>query len=602
MSRGVAARTTAEVSLVITDSGSNASGGLVFPEPLNTPARPVRPRWAVVVIAAVVVLAASIGVVLGSFLIGPRGGAAAAAAGYVPANATMYYEMRLDLPGDQRAMLEQFLGHFSGVDLDTVLGEGLDTALDQAFSTSGSGYTYTKDLKPWLTGQLAVALVGYPSMVAGSTASMPTALLFVGARDSAAATQLLGRIRSDAAKAGSQAISEQYAGATIWNWTTLSGTTFGPQLAISATVTTDQLIVGVGKDVLHTALDVHAGKAESLADRSEFRDGIARLPVDRVATYAIDSKAIADTVSRDLASASPGLAAAFNAFTDTGASFGVGSARFEGSRIVADAATTYASGTQARGAPVGLTSHLPGDALVYAASADVGPMLTKFADAVKAAVAGTPNADQLQQFESALGTDLKSFVSWIGDVAFVASWDGHEPSMGLVITTSDAHQASLRLLQLQGLLQLSPLNGGPKATISEAQHGSARITTIKFDTGAGAPAWATTVQYTVTDDRVVIGLGEKFVASVLDTKDASSLAGQQRFRDAASAAGGSTDEAAFWLDLAAVREAIVAAVPPDALAEYHSKAEMWVKPFDYAISVSHASGSSLTNRMVIAVK
>jgi hypothetical protein len=590
---------------VITDSGSNASGGLVYPEPLISPARPVRPRWAVVVTAAVVVLAASIGVVLGSFLIGPRGGAAAAAAGYVPANATVYYEMRLDLPGDQRAMLEQFLGHFSGVDLDTVLGAGLDTALDQAFSSSGSGYTYTKDLKPWLNGQLAVALVGYPSVIGGSPASMPTALLFVGARDSAAATQLLGRIRSDAATAGSQATSEQYAGATIWKWTTLSGTTFGPQLAISATVTADQLIVGVGKDVLHTALDVHAGKADSLADRSEFRDGLARLPVDRVATYAIDSKAIADAVSKDLASASPGLAAAFNTFTDSGASFGVGSARFEGSQIVADAATTYASGTQVRGAPVGLTTHVPGDALVYAASADVGPMLTKFADAVKSAVAGTPNADQLQQFESALGTDLKSFVSWIGDVAFVASWDGHEPSMGLVITTSDAHEASVRLLQLQGLLQLSALNGGPKATVSEAQHGSARITTIKFDTGAtgtGIPAWATTVQYTVTDDRVVIGLGEKFVASVLNTTEATSLAGRQRFRDAASAAGGSTDEAAFWLDLAAVRDAIVAAAPADGLAEYHSKAEMWVKPFDYAISVSHASGGSLTNRMVIAVK
>jgi hypothetical protein len=110
------------------------------------------------------------------------------------------------------------------------------------------------------------------------------------------------------------------------------------------------------------------------------------------------------------------------------------------------------------------------------------------------------------------------------------------------------------------------------------------------------------VQYTVTDDRVVIGLGEKFVTSVLDTTDASSLAGQQRFRDAASAAGGSTDEAAFWLDLAALRNAVVSALPADAAAQYHTQAETWVKPFDYMIAVSQASGSTLTNRSVIAVK
>ncbi len=590
---------------MITDSGSNRSAGVVYPEPLVAPGRPVRPRWAAVVVAMVVVLAASIGVVLGAFLIGPRGGAAAAAAGYVPANATIYYEMRLDLPGDQRAMLEQFLGHFSGVDLDTVLGEGLDTALDKAFTTSASGYSYTKDLKPWLNGQVAVALIGYPSMSGGSdSASMPTALLFIGARDATAATDLLTRFRNDASSRGSEATSEQYAGTTIWNWTTVGATSFGQPLAISATVTADQLIVGVGKDVLHTALDVHAGKADSLADRSEFRDGLARLPVDRVLTYAIDAHAIADAISKELASASPGVAAALNSFTQSTASFGVGSARFEGSRIVADAATTFDSGTQARGAPSGLTSHVPGDAMVYAASADVGPMLAKFADAVKSAIAATPNADQLQQFEAALGTDLKSFVSWIGDVAFVASWDENEPSMGLVITPKDAHQASVRLLQLQGLLQLGSANGGPKATISEAQHGDARITTITFDTGSatGVPAWATTVQYTVIDDRVVIGLGQKFVASVLDTTDASSLAGQQRFRDAASAAGGSADEAAFWLDLAKVRDAIVSALPADTAAQYHTLAETWVKPFDYMIAVSHASGSTLTNRSVIAVK
>src|SRR6266571_1228531 len=149
-------------------------------------------------------------------------------------------------------------------------------------------------------------MIGYPSM-SGNAPVPPTLLLFVGARDAAAATSFLGRVRSDIDKSsGVTATSEEYAGTTIWSWAPPAATTGGTTISFSAAVAADQLIVGIGSNVIHTALDVHAGKADSLTDRSEFRDGLARLPLDRVLTYAIDLHAIAQGVGKDLASASPG--------------------------------------------------------------------------------------------------------------------------------------------------------------------------------------------------------------------------------------------------------------------------------------------------------
>ena len=139
------------------------------PEPEPTGGEPSitsasRPRWLFPGAAAVVVLAVAIGLVAGMTLTN-RAGAGSGTASYVPADAAIYYELRLDLPGDQRPALRSFLGHFPLLQVDKYLTDELDQQLDQLSSAAPSGYRYSTDVKPWFDGKLGFALVRYPSMI-----------------------------------------------------------------------------------------------------------------------------------------------------------------------------------------------------------------------------------------------------------------------------------------------------------------------------------------------------------------------------------------------------------------------------------------------------
>ena len=89
-------------------------------------------RRQVAVIAAVAVLAAAIGLVLGLSVMQGRGSSLAPAAGYVPSGSLMYMEADLSLSASQEDALRAILARFPGTDPDAVSGDGLAEALDEA--------------------------------------------------------------------------------------------------------------------------------------------------------------------------------------------------------------------------------------------------------------------------------------------------------------------------------------------------------------------------------------------------------------------------------------------------------------------------------------
>jgi hypothetical protein len=186
----------------------------------------------------------------------------------------------------------------------------------------------------------------------------------------------------------------------------------------------------------------------------------------------------------------------------------------------------------------------------------------------------------------------------------VAGEDGNQPYAGLIITPTDAHEASVRLLQLQGLLQLGASSGGPKVTVTDEDHGATRITTLTFDLPAtfadvpSALSWATTIQYAVTDTRVVIGTGTSFVARVLDMSQGDSLASQARFSSAMTAVGGASNTGMTWLDLAGIRTAVEGATGT-ALPQ---GVDQWVAPFDYLAAANRVDSGRLEAHAVLVVK
>jgi hypothetical protein len=565
--------------------------------------RASRPRWLVAAVAAVVVLAALIGVVAGMTLNSRHsGGSASAAADYVPADATVYCELRLDLPGDQRANFETLLGHFPAEAKAMLLEGGLDTLLDQGAGPQPSGLRYTTDFKPWFDGTLAMAMLGYPhvSPSAGMTPVVPDMLVFVGVKDADAARAAIDRLRSDAGMR--KATSTMHDGFTIWSLPASQADAAG--FAFAWTVTANEVVMGTSSDLVAGALDVHAGGKPALSDRTEFRDGLARLPADRVATFSVDTAAILEAVQSQMASAAPSAAPLFDAMTTQAVTYAVGSARFEGDRLVMDESAALPSDATASNHDTKLAESVPGDAFLYASAGDVGKGLATSIQSMLDAFGTSIPAEQLQQLQSILGGDLPSLVSWIGDTAAVAGETGDQPYVGLVITPTDAHEASVRLLQLQGLLLLSGSSGGPAVTVTEADHNGTRITTLRFDVPPsyadvpGALSWATTLQYAVTDTRVVIGTGTSFVARVLDMTRSESLAGQARFSDAVEAVGGSSNMGMTWIDLAGIRTASERAMrtqlPPGV--------DQWLAPFDYLAAATRVDAGRLEAHAILVVK
>ena len=116
------------------------------------------------------------------------------------------------------------------------------------------------------------------------------------------------------------------------------------------------------------------------------------------------------------------------------------------------------------------------------------------------------------------------------------------------------------------------------------------------------PSWASALQYAVTDQRVVIGSGDSFVARVLDMQAAGSLAGSSRFRTALDSVGGTPNAGTFWFDLSALRTALEPLVPAEGLQVYQTEVKPWLAPFDYLIAANKSDGQQLDSRIAIVVK
>ena len=174
--------------------------------------RQSRTRWiaAAVAIGVVVLITALATLVLTS------SSPTSAVLGYVPTDSIAYGEVRLDLPGDQRQKVGQFLAKFPGFADQAALETKLDEVLDRLISEGSQGkQTYTRDVKPWFGGQMAFAMGPLPSVdpnAAASAAKNARGVVLLTVKDEALARTWLNTTMSQAGVAGT---SETYNGAEL---------------------------------------------------------------------------------------------------------------------------------------------------------------------------------------------------------------------------------------------------------------------------------------------------------------------------------------------------------------------------------------------------
>jgi hypothetical protein len=552
------------------------------------PSRGGRARWAVALVATLVVV-----LVAGGLWVVAGAGAASVGPAYAPADAVLYLDVRADLPGDQRQQLATLMAHFPGFADPASLQTKLDQALDKLVSKATNGaYSYTGNIESWFGGQVAVAVGPADSVVlvvsVSDSAGLPTKL---DQTSQQLATQLGGTV----------AIAD-HAGTSVY---TISGATGVNGLtAFSFAITSDAIVAAKDAATVEAALDRKAGKAPNLAGVSAFRDAIGRLDANRLGTFYLDGAAAGALLKSSGASGTCGSAASFAGLPTTMS----GELQLQGGNLIArDHATLpAASVSPAAAATSDLASNVPGGAILYAETHGFGDLWRTEANVLEQDPCFASMTGQLATIEGLLGTKVPDAFAWVKDAGLVLTAPGGTPQGGVVATTSDAATGQARLKQVLTLLELAKGQGGPTITTSDAPYAGTTITSVGVDLGTalgtGSGSSTVTLAYAFKGDLFVLGVGDTFVKAVLDTTSATSLASDARYSTALAAAGGPTDSSVVYADLTAIRGLAEAQIPADQKAAYTSDVQPYLAPFDRFVSVRVDAAGSESDTTIVFTK
>lgn len=565
--------------------------------------------WRITVIGLVAALSAGIGLAAGTFLLQDRSGGFSSAAAYVPADAPFYVEIRLEPSPDQDAALRELLGRFppiEGLDLDRPLYDQLGELMDEQLAAEADvALSWDEDVASWFDGRLALGVTELPlDAMAGPIDPMAEPpiqgmIMVLGARDADAARAAIDRIVAEAPGAGELEESE-HRGVTI---------RFAAADDVAFAVTDDAVLLAPTADDIREALDTAAEGGGRLADSDGFGPMVAELPADWLAFVAFDMTEPMAASFAQAAEAAPEAAAAMESLLAQLPMRGAMAITASGDRIAFEGVSEPPSGPFAlENADRGLAAEVPGDALYFADGGNIGAALAAFVEAVKSAAAEDPiAADEIATAESALGAELEELVAWIDDGALVAGWDGSEPYAGLVLVPNDVDAAERRIGQLVTFAGLAGMDPASGVSVEEAEVAGTTVTTIRWEDPNAMPMegmplpTGIAVQVAVTDDRAVIGLGERFVARVLELDGGDSLGSEPRYAEAVAELGPTSNAGVAWLDVRGLIAAVETAAGPmlEMFGMYETDIRPWLAPLDRLVSVSVVEGELLLQQGAI---
>ena len=596
---------TAGAAATDTDATSRVAVPAIATTPVAPPPGPARNgrlRWALSLGVVALVVAATVGAA--TLLTGAS--PSASVLGYVPADSIMYGEVRLDLPGDQRRAVGEFLSKFPGFADQASLETKLDEVLDNLISEVTDGeQTYVRDIKPWFGGEVAFSSGPLPpaASIQGDPGALKDsrALALISVKDAA-----LAQAWFDAAitKSGASTTTESYAGSTM--------TVFEEDGAKAAFVLIDSKVAVAGDLVsVKAAIDTKgsSGFAGQPGPKSAF------------AASTEDAVGFAYVSLRPLMEWSAGLGASSS---DSG-SLGTLSAtlvktvpewsaywlRVEGDALVGHAVAPKAEvhlgpADNRRSATI---DHIPGSAVVAFTTNSAGATVEQMLDLFRADPMVEPVLDQVDQALALLG-GFDAAIGWIGDTSIVVSQVDGTPEGGLIVAPTDQAAAERLFSSLKAFIAIGGAQQGVTAT--DESYAGTTITTLDLgalgsmfgDDGIPTPDSSTKVAYAVADGVVVIGSGSDFVKRVLDTTPATSLASNPRYAALADRAGLGTGST--FVDLAAIRGLIeeAAADMADAaeLGEYTENVKPFITPLDAILAATSVDGDLARSVIYFTVK
>jgi uncharacterized protein DUF3352 len=541
-------------------------------------------RWGI----ALLVVALVAGTASAAFYLMSGSALASPLRAYAPSGSLAYVELRADLPGNQRAQLGTFLSHFPGfadqANLDAKLAEALDRIIKGA---TNDAHDYSSEIKPWFGGQISIVVPKLPSMTAFAR---PGGAAYVTVTDATKAKAYLDQFMKN-----NPPSAEMYQGVTLY----IVG---AGAYALDGSV----LILG-DTETVRGSIDAarHTGGKASIADDAGFKSAIASVSGDWLVFMYANLGAIAAASNGAMPSLPPGMpnfqacsgqqgAAALAAITWEAVAL-----RAEGSLLRVEVALPSGGMIPTRAKTASrLATRLPATTIVQYDIRDLGKTLLTVLNNCRTDPVIANALKQADQAVAALG-GWDAMLGWIGDADLVATRDGGSVAGGVVVQATTPEGASRIVTQVRNLIALAGSSTGVKTT--EEEYAGTTITLVRQSDSSATPGFPG-IAFAVRDDLVVVGWGDAFVKAVLDAKAGSSLADQERYKQAMGLVGAENSGQAY-VDIAAVREAIEAIVPDGPGKDrYLKEYEPYLAPFDVTAASGTIDGQVMKGQFVLTVK
>jgi hypothetical protein len=497
-------------------------------------------RWAVAFVATGTL------VVSGSGLVAFAQGGAGESRGpqFVPADAAVYVEARLDLPAGQDAALAQFLTAFPGFADPGAFQLKLDEALAAISAQVGASMPEGDLIGDVLTGEIGV---GVSDLEATMDGSPPSLIVGLGVADPAAAASLFDAL---VAESGSTFTQETYADVEIL-------TDDSSSQPLSVALDGDWLLLGTGSETVQAAVDVLDGSAESLAADPEFSAAWAQVPDGRLGAAYVDFTPLAGLIdaATQMAEGQTGMAMpAMNVAamlpTDMVAWLEAADDRL-------NLEVVLTPGEQTPTLPVGesdVAAAFPADTQVFIETRELGATIEgallqvqelMSSEAMNGGSAFAMPAEDIEvlfsedsPFAAMLGAPLPQFLDFVGDAGIGAGLSSDGLWLGIAAEVNDPAVAEERLSSLLAMLTMFMAGAEEQGISIETETvGDVEVTNIliPFDemmASSGVPlGLGDRLSIALDGDELLIGLGD-FVESAILSDGSDSLATSASYLDA----------------------------------------------------------------------
>lgn len=444
------------------------------------------------------------------------------------------------------------------------------------------GCDFDTDIASWWGPDMAVFLtdatgLSSPTSFSSSKASssaQPNLVVAIGARDKAKAEAALQKCSKVKTKS-----TETYKGTQVNIYD--SG---------AAAVFKNYMMIGTTKDALYAAIDTYNGdRKSSLADNADYKDALAKLPENRVATFYMTTEQIFKAYADSLTGITPqGLdqIMAYKAMA--------GSLSFVDNGVRMDVAMTYDTAKMAdctkqllqTSNPGKVLNAIPGDSYVAISGANIKGVwdctLSQM-DATTRKQMQTSLDQTSQQFGIDINADLLSWMTGEYGLAVTPSKTAIPgmPSIGalLLFDGKDQSVINTKMDKMNVVFSLA----GAKFKDQDVKGKKMKVAT----TGTGSSA--VTLGYGFTDNYFVFGLPLDALELAADASK-NPLATQDNFTKV-KAVLPSSNTGYYYVNVAGIDKLVQSLVSGKDKTTYQSDIQPWLKPIK-AVGLSMGTGST----------